>query len=371
MQVFGPSELLEDVLNAGLCIGCGACVNLCPYFRSYKGKTAMLFPCSRETGRCHAFCPKTEVDLDALSTAVCGSPYSGSPTGTYQQVFMARAGEGAGNGDFQDGGTVSALMKFALESNMIDGAVLTGRNGLVPAPGLTTSAREVPAFASSKYTAAPTLAALNDGFNRGFRQMGVVGTPCQLTAVAQMRTNPLQDANFADPVALTIGLFCTWALDTRGLLAFAQKRAPGEQIRKMHVPPPPAGIIVLETDTRTLEIPLEEIRPLVPAGCRICPDMTAEWADLSVGAMEGKAGWNTLIVRTAKGNSLVRKAAVARYLELADFPRENWKDLETAAADKKRRAFEKARQDGTVNAEAGCRAALRVDPRTLEKMTAD
>lgn len=48
MQIFGPSELLEDVHKEDLCIGCGACVNLCPYFKNYRGKTAMLFPCARK-----------------------------------------------------------------------------------------------------------------------------------------------------------------------------------------------------------------------------------------------------------------------------------------------------------------------------------
>ncbi len=33
MQVFGPNELVEDVLKRDFCVGCGACVNLCPYFK--------------------------------------------------------------------------------------------------------------------------------------------------------------------------------------------------------------------------------------------------------------------------------------------------------------------------------------------------
>ena len=34
MQVYGPCELIEDVLKKELCVGCGACVDLCPYFKN-------------------------------------------------------------------------------------------------------------------------------------------------------------------------------------------------------------------------------------------------------------------------------------------------------------------------------------------------
>lgn len=371
MQVFGPNELMEDVLQPGLCIGCGACVNLCPYLETYKGRTAMLFPCTRPEGRCHAFCPKTEVDLDALSRAATGRAYSGDPLGECRRMYTARAGPAAGKAGFQDGGTVSALVMFALESGAIDGAVLTGRRGLVPEPGLATRPQEVGAFATSKYTAAPTLAALNEGVARGFSRMGVVGTPCQLTAVAQMRANPMQAKDFADPVALTVGLFCTWALDTRALLDFLEKRAPGADVRKIRVPPPPAGILEIDTGARRIEVPLDEIRPLVPEGCQVCPDMTAEWADLSVGAMEGRDQWNTLLVRSSAGERLVHDAAAADYLVLEKFPEKSAEHLRTAAAGKKKRAFDRARQQGRVNTGEGGRAALRVNPEALEKILSE
>lgn len=66
MQVLGPNELVEDVIKRDFCIGCGACVNLCPYFRSYEGKTAMLFPCTLSQGQCFAYCPKVELDRKSV-----------------------------------------------------------------------------------------------------------------------------------------------------------------------------------------------------------------------------------------------------------------------------------------------------------------
>ena len=51
MQELGPRELMQDVHQRNLCVGCGACVDLCPYFKSHRGRIAMLFPCARTAGR--------------------------------------------------------------------------------------------------------------------------------------------------------------------------------------------------------------------------------------------------------------------------------------------------------------------------------
>jgi coenzyme F420 hydrogenase subunit beta len=191
MHVYGPSELIEDVLSRDLCVGCGACVELCPYFKNYKGKTAMLFPCTLSQGRCFAFCPKAEVDLDVLATRFWNAPYDGTPLGKYRNVFMARAGEKMEKASFQAGGTVSALMTLALNEGLIDAAALTDREDMVAVPRLITRAEDVSGCAGSKFMATPTLSVINQGVILGYERMGVVGTPCQLTALAQMKTNPL------------------------------------------------------------------------------------------------------------------------------------------------------------------------------------
>ena len=160
MHVFGSSELIEDVLNKDLCIGCGACVELCPYFKNYKGKTAMLFACTLSRGRCFAFCPKAEVDLDVLANRFWNAPYEGTPLGKYREVLMARAGERMEKAAFQAGGTVSALMTVALKNSLIDAAVLTDREDMIAVPRLVTHAEDVAECAGSKFMTAPTLSAL-------------------------------------------------------------------------------------------------------------------------------------------------------------------------------------------------------------------
>ena len=368
-QIFGSNELTEDVLNRDLCIGCGACTDLCPYMRNYKGKTTRLFPCDLPQGRCFAHCPKAEVDLDELSRHWRGKAYTGAPLGEYRTILAARAGSRFSKGRFQSGGTVSALMAFALETGVIDAAVLTDREGLIPRPRLVTDTKGVMACAASKFTAAPTLSALNRGITEGYTRMGVAGTPCQMTALAQMRRNPLEREDFTDPVALSVGLFCTWALDTRGLLQFLPQCVDAECVLGMDVPPPPRSVMVVDTGTEAVEIPLEQIRPLIPRTCFICPDMTAEWSDLSVGNIESRPGWNTLIVRTDRGRDQVDEAVRQGYLETGPMATEDLEALCRAAAAKKRRSFTHADRQGLVNtAEEGKRAAVRVSEAVLKSI---
>jgi coenzyme F420 hydrogenase subunit beta len=368
MHVLGSNELIEDVFNQELCIGCGACINLCPYYKNHKGKTARLFPCDLSQGRCYAYCPKAEVDLDELSRQTWNLSYDGSPVGNHRQILAARAGAKMPQTAFQSGGTVSALTTLALKNGIIDAAVLTDREGLVPVPRLVTNWQDVVKYACSKFMAAPTLAAVNGGIQEGYTRLGVVATPCQMTAVAQMRANPLAREDFTDPVALTVGLFCNWSLDTRQLSAMLSEKLDISTIRGMDIPPPPAGIMVVETENEPTEIPLSEIKPLIPQSCFICPDMTSEFSDVSVGMFEGQPGWNTLVVRSKTAADLVTMACDEGYLETKAMPPESITQLTGAAGEKKARAVRTLLRRKLINNQNSERSAMRMPPDIIEKI---
>lgn len=349
MALFGSKELKEDVLDSGRCIGCGACIDLCPYFKTHKGKTANLFPCTLEGGRCFAYCPKVEVDLEALSQQIFSQSYDGSPLGAYTSIQTAKAGPKAQGGACQSGGTVSALMDFALKQGVIDGAVLTDQKGILPTPRLVTEPGDVYECAGSKYASAPTLSELNRSVESGHRKIGLVGTPCQTLAAAQIRSNPLKEADFSDPLALVVGLFCTWSLNYRSFEPFLSKIVPIETIKKIDIPPPPAEVLEIHTASDKIEVPLDEIRRNVADSCSYCPDMTSEFSDISVGVYEGQTDLNTLIIRTPMGAKLVADAEETGYLVLGEMPRENLEHLVGAAENKKKKAMAKNSEEGLLN----------------------
>jgi coenzyme F420 hydrogenase subunit beta len=270
-------------------------------------------------------------------------------------------------GKYQGGGAVSALLVQAMKQGLIEAAVLTGNDESGPVPILATSPAEIVACASSKFGVAPTLAALNRATAAGLRRLGLVGMPCQVTALAKMRSNPLGREDFVDPVSLAIGLFCNWSLDQRALRAYLGGLLDLSRVKGMDIPPPPANILRVDLGSEVIEISLDEIRAFIPDTCGLCPDMTSEWADLSVGMYEGRPGWNTLLVRTAKGRALVESAVESGLLLTEPMPAANMEHLSEAAASKKRRAFQALGKRGLVNpADETARAMLRVPPEVLD-----
>jgi len=345
MQISGSKELLEQVRNSDLCTVCGACVGLCPYHQSYKGKIALTFECDISQCQCYAYCPQTGVDTEILSRAMFDTPYNNEPLGQYSSIKSAKAGEKITATGFQNGGTVSALIMFALEEKWIDSAVLTGKKGFLPEPMLVEDSAEVANCATTKYMATPTLLVLNKAIKEGKKNIGAVGTGCQSKALAIMKTNPLEKEEYKNAIALSLGLFCTWSLDTRKFVSFLSKKTDPEKIIGMDIPPPPAEVFVLKTQNGQIEFPLKEIRPMIPTGCTKCPDMTAQWADVSVGAFEGKPGWNTLIIRSKKGEQWVESAKQAGYLTLDEFPKASLDHLILGAGNKKKRVEQTMKEE--------------------------
>ncbi len=336
MQVLGPHELKKTVLDQDLCVGCGACADLCPYLKIHRGRAVMLFDCDLEMGRCYAYCPKTRSESDGSRPPSPDTASPEHPLGCFQRIVIARAGPGMEPGSFQSGGTVSTLIAFALETERIQQAVLTGLEGLQPVPRTVASSQDALACAGSKYMLTPTLAALNQSLKHGLTQTGLVGTPCQASAAARMRSNPMQQDGFQDPLSLVIGLFCTWSLDPCRFAAYlAQRLGPGEHLLTMDIPPPPAKAMEVQTDSQRLYLPLDDIRPLIPKGCAVCQDMTAESADISVGVLEEDPSWNLVLVRSETGADLLRAAEEADRLETRPAPPESIQQLVRAAARKK------------------------------------
>jgi coenzyme F420 hydrogenase subunit beta len=340
-EVKGPQDLEKEVIKTDLCTLCGACVGLCPYFRAHRGRIVLMDNCNLSQGRCYFFCPRTPTDLEAVNQALFGAPYPGDSLGTRRQVVMAKALDKSALAKGQYGGVTSALVALALKKKMIDGAVLTKRGKeLLSSGSLARDKHQVLACAGSNYIASPTLEAFNKGVQGSQKKMAVVGIPCQVLAMGKMRINPLENKNQIEKLHLVIGLFCTWALAYPEMLQFLKQDYPVEKIGKMDIPPPPANVLQLHLPGGMKSISLDRIRRFVRPACSVCLDMTAEFSDLSVGAVEGIPGWNTVIVRTPKGQELLDETKRARMIEVSDVPRANLRHLQEAALLKKKRALE-------------------------------
>ncbi|MBA4394689.1 MAG: hypothetical protein C0407_14150 [Desulfobacca sp.] len=346
----GQKGLEQEVLSSGKCAACGACLALCPYLKSRQGKVVKLDDCDLTIGRCYAYCPRSQVDWEGLQTRVFGTNYQDIEIGTARKVLMAQAKDSIWKGKVQTGGVVSALVDFALQEGTIQSAVLTRREAdLLPHGEVISERDQVLSCSGSSYISGTTLEVLNQGPWKGDERIGVVGLPCQILALAKMKDSNLPTQTPIERVTLTIGLFCTWALDYKPFKTFLEDRFNNRPIQKLDITPPPERLLKVWVGDEVQEISLDEIRAFIRPTCLVCPDMTSEFSDFSVGTVEGTADWNTVIVRTERGEALINRAIDADIIESRPLPEENLKHLKEASLLKKQRALRALNEQGDLD----------------------
>jgi coenzyme F420 hydrogenase subunit beta len=343
----GLKGLEEKVFQKDLCTACGACLSLCPYLRSWQGRVVKLHDCGLDEGRCFAYCPRTEVDQGALQRKAHGKDYNDVEMGPVRNILMARTRDPIWRKKAQSGGVVSALIDYALRRKAIDAAILTLRGAdFLPQGRIVRNREDIFNCAGSSYVSGPTLEALHKGPWQGEEKIGVVGLPCQTLALAKMRTAPVEKKGSIDKVDLVIGLFCTWALEYEKLMVFLKKRVGEGCIEKMDITPPPERLFKIKMEDGLHSLPVDEIRPFIRNGCRVCFDMTAEFSDISVGTVEGIEGWNTIIIRSDRGEAIFIEAEEEGMIECKPLPEDHLNHLKEASLLKKERALNAVREMG-------------------------
>jgi len=339
-KVSGSKELFNEVIDTELCALCGACVGGCPYLVPYKGRIVLLDNCTLSEGQCYQYCPRTYTDMNAISQQIFGVPYGEDEVGTTREVLMARSTDAQIRGRAQYGGTVTTLLSLALAKGLIDGAILAKMSDdKIPSAFLAQSMEEILQCAGSSYMACPILEAYNHIPKDNNYKLGIVTMPCQILAISKMKKEPPQNRFSINNVKLVIGLFCTWALSPEGFYQFLRENLDLPQVTKFDIPPPPANRFDAYTPSGKVSFSLDQIRQFTLPTCAYCLDMTSEFADVSVGSVEGIEGWNTVIVRTDAGAELMEMAKAEGKLETDTLPPQNLAHLKEAALLKKKRAL--------------------------------
>ncbi len=341
MGIKGPKELYKEVIDAGLCTLCGACTGSCPYLIRYKDRIVLIDNCTFAEGQCYRYCPRTYTNFDEVSQRVFGAPFNKGALGIMTESFLARATDSQIREMGQDGGVVTTLLSVALAEGMIEGAVETKMSAdKTPCGFIARSREELLQCAGNSYEVSPVLEALNRIPCESAEKLGVVGVPCQVEAIAKMKTYPPQNRVSIDNVKLVVGLFCGWVL-TNGFHQFLKENFDLRKVVKFDIPHHPANTFDAYTKSGKKSVNLDEVRKFINPACTYCWDMTAEFADISVGS--GRAmfkGWNTVLVRTKTGSELMDLAKTKRALDIQPIPTDSLTHLKKIALKKKRRVLE-------------------------------
>lgn len=156
-------------------------------------------------------------------------------------------------------------------------------------------------------------------------RVAFVGVPCHVNAVRKIGflsgflKKKQGERDFDYPLwpsrILTIGLFCRENFSREALARFLSERfdTDWDEIRKIDCS---RGKFTVYTDKGKQDVPISETKKVARNCCAVCPDLSSEFADISVGNMGSPDGYNTLIVRTELGRRVVQSAIASGVIEV-------------------------------------------------------
>ncbi|MGB8217138.1 MAG: Coenzyme F420 hydrogenase/dehydrogenase, beta subunit C-terminal domain [Candidatus Methanoperedens sp.] len=332
-------KTIEDVVENGLCTCCGTCVGICPKNAIMMEKSnsgASYYPrldvekCNN-CGLCFRVCPGHSVDFKALNLEIFGNEPEDVLIGNYHGCYLGHATDSNLRYNAASGGVVTALLLFALEEGIIDGALVTkmsDENPLEPQPFIARTKEEIISAYKSKYCPVPANVALREIIKEEGR-FAIVGLPCHIHGV---RKAEAVNKKLKEKIVLHIGIFCShtdtfW--QTEFLLnKFGLKK---ENVAKIDYRGEgwPGSMSILLKDGRKVSVPYSEATSLhglwlhALLRCAFCCDLTAELADVSCGdawlpeiIANEKMGKSIVIPRTNIGEELCMEAAHNGYIKI-------------------------------------------------------
>jgi len=341
-------KTIDSVTKDGLCTGCGTCVGICPQLAvemvTNNSKGIYVPQLDREKcnecGICFEVCPGHTVDFRQLNTEIFSKPPENMVLGNYVNCYIGYATDYDIRYNSASGGLVTALLIFALEQGLIDGALVTRmseNNPLEPQPFIATTEEEIISAAKSKYCPVPANIALRSILEQDGR-FAVVGLPCHIHGI---RKAAASNKKLRERIVLHLGIFCSHT-NSFGMTDFVLHKygVNKEDIARLDYRGegwPGSMTIHLKNGTKKLIPHDDSIAPHVfgfftPARCTLCCDLVSELADISCGdawlpeiVARDKVGTSIVISQTETGEAICQQAIAKRYIELEEISSEKVK----------------------------------------------
>lgn len=320
---------IQAVVKEGLCLGCGACAAICPQ-RSIKIEQdpkignypkVLTKKCS-ECGDCLKVCPgiqcpeRMEDKFDAFF-------------GAFQSINIAHASEKNIRFNGASGGIVSALAIYLLKSQYVNGIVTVRMHPRNPTKNevfIAHSRDDVLSAQGSRYSPVSVCELIGEIIgSKG--KYAIIGKPCDIQGVRKIVD---VKKSLKSKIKLCIGIFCAQTPIRQATLDFLsyQGISSAEVVSLRYRGDGwPGAMVILLRDGKTIKIPYAQMwgdfigkKQYCLNRCFLCPDGTAEWADISIGdpwhlASMGESNGNSLIiVRTDLGRKIFDKAVHNRYI---------------------------------------------------------
>ena len=296
-------DLEAKIIDRGECTVCGACITACPdsHIKLIENRpkrpkrTVDCVGCLI----CYDACYMLRHDLvKDIESSIMGWGRKEN-IGIHRGIVAARTKDTQLAKACQDGGIVTSLLLYALDSGIIDGALVVGRDAWAPVACIASSRDEIIRAAGTKYGVVPVVKELRAAVvDHGLSRICVVGSPCHIQSIRYLKHKGLP---LASAVKLTIGLFCRENYEYTCLTDKARAKGMDiNQVSKFDV----SDEFNIYAGGKKLSLPITEVKSCVPRHCLVCRDFAAELADIAIGSNGSAVGWSTVIVRTEQGERI-------------------------------------------------------------------
>lgn len=201
-------KTLQDVIESGMCIGCGACEMTPEPVELVLDPQSLIFtPATPGGPDAASVCPAIAVDYAGLHDYLFPEEPVG-PFGVVQSVYLTQSTNLERNTKASSGGIIKEILRLLLETGEVDGVIaLDHVDGIDFAARLITNVDEIDHLPGSIYhnlkqTEALRILEENPG------RFALIAIPCQLEGMYAYIQKFRPDLR--DRLVLTIGLLCGW-----------------------------------------------------------------------------------------------------------------------------------------------------------------
>jgi coenzyme F420 hydrogenase subunit beta len=329
---FPAYEMLNElVINPGKCVGCAACVSICPVdvfdYVDEIPVDARADACVNCV-LCAEVCPVLRpADNDMQDFIDLKVPSIDEGYGPYAYGLYARSTDPGILDKCQDGGIVSAIILHQMEEGKIKGAILGDvypDNRQVGLHKLAMTRADVLNCAASRYTYSPNTLALQEAMQKDIGPLAVVGVPCQIDGVRLQQNSSIRlnvSAWYQKNIVLTFGLFCSESFTNESIDKLGE--IIGEDPSTIENINIKGKVVIRLTNKEIKTVSLKKYREWARPACLYCLDYGAENADIGAGGI-GLDGWTYTLIRTKRGHEAFQAALADGWLEtrpLSDEPR--------------------------------------------------
>lgn len=325
---------VDDVVRWRMCVGCGACVYGCPNgnISLVDIETDGIRPfikagACESCGACVQVCPGVGVDGRTMFNQRSIMSELVKCWGSIQGVWEGFAATPNVRFQGSSGGLATALAAYCIEKERMAGVLHTGSDPNVTLKNSTHFSRstsELLNHAGSRYAPASPCDELKQ-IEAAQHKCVFIGKGCD---VAGVRKASLVRPKLSRKIGGVIGIFCAGTPSshaTHNLLKRFGVESNGVKEIRYRGKGWPGNFTVTMSDGRTLiNIPYMEawsfLQQYRPFRCYLCPDSTAELADISCGdpwyrmKTEDNQGFSLALVRTVRGREILDGAVQAGYV---------------------------------------------------------